>query len=102
MPIPKRSESMSRWVNERQHIGRAARVRVSMPVVLELAPARRVKGLICDLSKEGFRLRSGALLYAGQAVSMHLPRQTVVCQVRWVDGIEAGGIFAEKVELPEW
>ncbi len=73
-----------------------------MPVFLELAPDIKIKAIIDDLSKDGFRLRSRAVLHVGQSVTLHLPREAVACELCWVDGLEAGGVFREAAEAPRW
>lgn len=95
-------EGMLEWVHSREHIGRARRVKIRMAVSLELSEDRIVKALLDDLSKDGFRLRSGALLHPGQRLRMHLPRETVSCELKWVDGLEAGGVFSDAPTVPAW
>ena len=73
-----------------------------MRVNLELGPDTIIKAVIGDLSKDGFRLRSGAVLHVGQKVTMHLPRETVACELRWVNGMQAGGVFADAPAAPAW
>lgn len=73
-----------------------------MSTVLEIQPDFRVKAIIADLSKDGFRLRSRALLHVGQIVKLHMPREMVPCELRWVDGFNAGGVFLEKSNLADW
>jgi hypothetical protein len=87
---------MVEWVHVREHTERPRRVSVSMRVVLELAPGSEVKAIIDDLSNSGFRLRSRSILHVGQAVRMQLPRETIDCGLRWVDGLEAGGVFLQQ------
>lgn len=82
--------------------GRPTRARVRLPVMLEVRPDCRMKAIVEDLSKDGFRLRSRALLHVGQVVSLHMPRGTVVCELRWVDGFTAGGVFLDKSTLAVW
>lgn len=86
----------------REHVDRAHRVKVFMPVVLEIVPGCTVNATIADLSREGFRLRSPVVLSVAQAMTMHLPRETVRCELRWVDGLEAGGIFHGRAQTPTW
>lgn len=103
MPSLKRSHaSMAEWVNSREHVGRARRVKINMSVILELASGCKVKATIDDLSRDGFRLRSESVLHLGQTLTMHSPRETVLCELRWVDGHEAGGVFQQQAEPPKW
>jgi hypothetical protein len=73
-----------------------------MTVCLDLQTGERVKAIVEDLSKSGFRLRSSALLHPAQKLRMKLPKETLACEVRWVDGLEAGGVFTESLEVPSW
>lgn len=91
---------MREWVKAREHVGRARRVRVSMPAVWELAPGSKGEATIHDLSRAGFRSKSESLLYIGQAMKMHLPEETVMCDLGWAHGDEGGNIFKQKVAPP--
>lgn len=95
-------ETMLKWLQNREHSSRSRRVKISMTVMLELGPHCTVKAIIDDLSKDGFRLRSRAILHPGQLLKMQLHRETVACQLRWTDGFEAGGVFCEHAEVREW
>jgi hypothetical protein len=86
----------------RERVARARRVKVSMGVGLELREGSIVKAVIDNLSKDGFGLRSGAVLHSGQRLTMHLPRATLACEIRWIDGLQAGGVFAEASAAPSW
>jgi hypothetical protein len=100
--INRSPQSMVDWVHGREHPERAERVKVRMPVDLELSPNSLVRAIIDDLSRDGFRLRSRAILHEGQSLKMHLPRATVTCELRWVDGLQAGGVFIEAPDAPSW
>lgn len=89
-------------VQPRERIDRPRRVSVSMGIVLELAPGSEVKAIVDNLSKTGFGLRSRAILHVGQGVEMHLPRETVACELRWVDGPKAGGVFLQRAQVASW
>jgi hypothetical protein len=102
MEILKRSRGSMLESCHLEDARRARRVTVSMGVNLELGPDRIVKAVIDDLSKDGFRLRCRAILYPGQNLKMHLPRETLVCELLWVAGLQAGGIFAETSAAPAW
>lgn len=93
---------MAQWVNAREHPGRPKRVLVNLPVVLEIGLDSKAKAVIEDLSQDGFRLRSEVPLHAGQALKMHLPREIVECELRWVDGFTAGGIFHRRANPAQW
>lgn len=78
---------------------RAPRAKVRMPVRLTTRPGFTAQAFFEDLSKDGFRLRSPIVLHVGQLISLEMPRETVACEVRWVDGFEAGGVFFTKPTL---
>lgn len=94
-------ETMVDWAHVREH-ARAPRVRVSIPVLLEVAPNCTVKARIANVSQGGFRLAADAVLQVGQTMKMHLPRESVSCELCWADGLEAGGIFHDRAELRTW
>lgn len=73
-----------------------------MHVLLALRSDVSTKAFIEDISKEGFRLRSRAVLHVGQRIRLTMPRETIAAQVRWVDGFEAGGEFVKKAGLAAW
>jgi hypothetical protein len=95
-PLKRSAEKMYQWVNGREHVGRARRVMIRMPVLLELAEGRLVEAMLADLSSAGFKLRCGSPLRPGQEMMMRLPHQRISCEVRWVNGDEAGGLFHRR------
>ncbi|MGZ2411822.1 PilZ domain-containing protein [Sphingomonas sp. F9_3S_D5_B_2] len=97
-----RSSDESALPQDGDPAARPRRIRISMPVTLELSADRTAKAIIDDLSKDGFRLRSRAALQPGQKLKMHTPRETLACELRWVNGFTAGGVFAENSDPPRW
>lgn len=95
-PLKRSAETMCQWVNGREHVGRARRVMIRMPVLLELAGGRLVEAMLADLSSAGFKLRCRSPLRPGEEMMMHLPHQRIPCEVRWVNGDEAGGLFHRR------
>lgn len=93
---------MAQWVNAREHPGRSKRVRINLPVILEIRRGSEVKAVIEDLSQDGFRFRSEVPLRAGEALKMRLPRGVVDCELRWVDGYNAGGVFKQPDSAAQW
>lgn len=81
---------------------RPSRACVRLSVVLEVRPDFKVKAIIENLSKDGFRLRSRAILHVGQVVDLHMPRESVSGELRWVDGFNAGGVFRDEPTLANW
>lgn len=100
--LKRSAETMSAWVRDREHASRDRRVIVRMSVVLESDSGWTTDALVADLSKNGFRLTSSAVLHVGQVLTMRLPREHVLCKICWVDGLEAGGIFHGRAKLPSW
>lgn len=93
-------DTMREWVHAREYPARPRRVKVQMAVHVELSPDNVVKGLVDDLSSDGFRLRCAALLHHGQRFKMRLARETVACELRWVRGLRSGGVFLELPDVP--
>ena len=81
---------------------RPRRVSVQLKVMLELTAGNLVKAIVDDVSKDGFRLRTRAILHPGQTVFMHLQRERLTCEVRWVSRPEAGGVFIGAAAAPSW
>ena len=55
---------------------------------------------IVNLSSRGFRLRSNAALKEGWEVVLEKHREEPVkAVIRWVTGLDAGGVFLEAVAL---
>ena len=81
---------------------RPRRVAIHLEVVLELSPAKLARAIVDDISKDGFRLRTRAVLRPGQRVFLHMRRDRVACEVRWVSRPEAGGVFIDAAAPPSW
>lgn len=86
----------------RGRVSRARRVGVSMPAVLQLSPNCEVSAELHNLSSDGFRLRSKIALRAGQKFRMRIDRETLHCQIKWVNSVEAGGVFLNAPKVSEW
>lgn len=95
------AESMSSWVNSREFPGREARVRVNMRASVQVTPERSVIARIVDLSRNGFRLISEEPLQTGQLVELSNRKDASLGEIRWVDGLEAGGVFSEPPRITE-
>lgn len=80
---------------------RSARARVHLSIIMAVRPDFKVKAVIENLSKDGVRIKSRVLLYAGQVIELEMPRETFACQVRWVSGFEAGGILVRDPSLAD-
>jgi hypothetical protein len=78
---------------------RNTRVDVGWAVVLE-CPAGRVRAQVLNVSARGFRLRTARALEAGWEVAMRFAQDAPVAGlIQWVEGRNAGGVFAEAVAL---
>ena len=73
-----------------------------LPVVVAVRPDFKIKAVIDNLSKDGVRLKSRVVFHQGQVVSLELPRETIACEIRWVDGFDAGGVLLDDYALPDW
>lgn len=99
----KRSQTILRGiVHGRLPLTRDRRVKVSMRVSLKIDSGHTALAIVDDLSKDGFRMRSRALFHPGQRFRMHMPRDTADCEIRWADGLEAGGVFLQRAPAPKW
>lgn len=81
---------------------RSARAQVRLPIIMSVRPDFEIKALIEDLSKDGVRLNSRVMLHEGQVVWLKMPRETIACEIRWVNGFEAGGVLVGESVLTDW
>lgn len=59
-----------------------------------------IRAQVLNISNLGFRIKSRKPLEVGWAVVLEMPRATPVkAVIRWVAGLDAGGVFAEPVAL---
>ena len=94
-PTPEQADCLNQ-------VPRPARVKLRLPVTLELAPEGTVDGVIRDLSSDGFCLKLRRALIVNDRFTMHMVRGKATCQVRWVNGSICGGVFDEKVSEHSW
>ena len=78
---------------------RARRIPVSMDGVLIASDGVESKVRVTDLSSDGFRLELADELMEGEQVQLRLGRETIVGEIRWVRGKEAGGVFLQAPGL---
>ena len=81
--------------------GREPRVLVSMQASVQLTSERSVNARLVDLSRAGFRLISEEPLQTGQLVELSNRKDASLGEIRWVDGLEAGGLFADHPRITE-
>jgi hypothetical protein len=78
---------------------RAARTGVSFDVLVRCAEGE-VEARVVNLSAKGFRLRSTWALEPGWEITLEVAKlPPAKALVRWVAGLEAGGVFTEPVIL---
>jgi hypothetical protein len=88
--------TMASWVGAREASARERRVRVAMPAPIQVAAERTVEARIADLSLNGFRVVSDEPLQVGQSIKLHGRKDRGQGEIRWVDGLEAGGVFHRR------
>lgn len=91
--------NMAKWMPVRQHPGRETRARVKLAASIQVSGERNIRGQILDLSKSGFRLTASEPLLVGQLVEISRGNEASVGQIRWVDNLEAGGVFIDPLRV---
>ena len=83
----------------REYEPRATRVTVRFDARVHFG-TDAVEAEVLNLSSRGFRLRSPVELEPGAEVTLESHRlHPVRAMIRWTDGLECGGVFAEAVAL---
>ena len=83
----------------REWAPRPTRIAAHYDVLVE-SECGRTDAEVLNLSSAGFRLHSRDPLQAGLEVILAAPRaEPVRAVIRWANGLEAGGVFAEAVAL---
>lgn len=78
---------------------RQSRADVAWTVELE-CPGGKVRAEVLNLSARGFRLHTARALQAGWKVAIRFAKDAPIDGViQWVEGRNAGGVFAEAVAL---
>lgn len=95
------AEAMPKWVSSREFPAREHRVRVNMRASLQLTAERSIVVRIVNLSRAGFRLVSEEPLHTGQLVELSSRKDASIGEIRWVEGLEAGGLFTERPRITE-
>lgn len=73
---------------------RETRVEVDFVGVLTAADGHQSRVIVRDVSAEGFRVKVSDDLHVGELVSLEIGKQpAVTCEIKWIRGSEAGGIF---------
>lgn len=78
---------------------RSARIGVEYDVLVHCAD-RDIEAKMLNVSRSGFRLRlSEAREICGEVILEMPKHEPVKAVVRWVAGVDAGGVFVESVAL---
>ena len=85
-------------MREPGHIKRAPRVDTRIDTFLTDSDGNRMPVVVIDISQNGCRLETSAMLRIGEKVQIEVPKYgTFPAQVRWALGNEAGAVFLEPV-----
>jgi hypothetical protein len=85
-------------MREPGHIKRPPRVDTRINTFLTDSDGNRIEVVVIDISQNGCRLETRAMLRIGEKVQIEVPKYgTFPAQVRWALGNEAGAIFLESV-----
>ena len=85
-------------MREPGHIKRAPRVDTRIDTFLTDSDGNRISVVVIDISQNGCRLETSAMLRIGEKVQIEVPKYgTFPAQVRWALGNEAGAVFLEPV-----
>ncbi len=87
-------------MREPGQIPRSPRVRSHLRATLIDERDREIAGIVTDISKSGFRVKTDEPLMIGECVRVRVDRYgDYAAQIRWANGIEAGGVFLDPVDL---
>lgn len=85
-------------MREPGHIKRAARVDTRIETFLTDSDGNRMPVVVIDISRDGCRLETSAMLRISEKVQLEVPKYgTFAAQIRWALGNEAGAVFLEPV-----
>jgi hypothetical protein len=85
-------------MREPGHIKRPPRVDTRIKTFLTDSDGNRIEVVVIDISQNGCRLETPAMLRIGEKVQLEVPKYgTFPAQVRWALGNEAGAVFLEPV-----
>lgn len=87
-------------MREPGQIGRAPRIASHHRATLIDAEGREIPGIVTDISKGGFRIKTDEPLMIGECVRVRVDRYgDFPAQIRWANGTESGGVFLEPINL---
>ena len=85
-------------MREPGHIKRAPRVDTRIETHLTDSDGNRISVVVMDISQDGCRLETTAMLRIGEKVQLEVPKYgTFPAQIRWSLGNEAGAVFLEPI-----
>ena len=87
-------------MREPGQIGRAPRIASHHRATLIDADGREMPGIVTDISKGGFRIKTAEPLMIGECVRVRVDRYgDYPAQIRWNQCNEYGGVFLEPINL---
>ena len=87
-------------MREPGQIGRAPRIASHHRATLIDADGREMPGIVTDISKGGFRIKTAEPLMIGECVRVRVDRYgDYPAQIRWNQGRDSGGVFLEPINL---
>jgi PilZ domain len=85
-------------MREPGHIKRPPRVDTRIDTFLTDSDGNRISVVVMDISRDGCRLETTAMLRIGEKVTIDVPKYgSFPAQIRWSLGNEAGAVFLERV-----
>lgn len=85
-------------MREPGHIKRPPRVDTRIETYLTDSDGNRISVVVMDISRDGCRMETSAMLRIGEKVQIEVPKYgTFAAQIRWALGNEAGAVFMEPV-----
>lgn len=87
-------------MREPGQVSRAPRVSSHLRATLIDSNGREMPGIVTDISKSGFRIKSEEPLMIGECVRVRVDRYgNYAAQIRWANGFDAGGVFLDPIEI---
>ena len=85
-------------MREPGHIKRPPRVDTRIETFLTDSDGNRISVVVMDISQDGCRMETSAMLRIGEKVKIEVPKYgSFAAQIRWALGNEAGAVFLEPV-----
>ena len=85
-------------MREPGHIKRKPRVDTRIETFLTDSHGNRISVVVIDISQDGCRMETTAMLRIGEKVKIEVPKYgSFDAQIRWALGNEAGAVFLEPL-----